>query len=74
MPYRAWTAEHDEQLLTLRMTGMKWLLVANMIGRTEAATITRAGILKKIAADRGASSPQPRAVPRLRSAPKAGSR
>jgi hypothetical protein len=46
MTERQWTAEKDEQLLALRAAGLKWYVVAKKLGRTEAATISRAGTLK----------------------------
>jgi hypothetical protein len=46
MTERPWTPVEEEQLLALRAVGLKWYLVAKKLGRTEAATISRAGALK----------------------------
>jgi hypothetical protein len=46
MTEKQWTAEKDEQLLALRAAGLKWYVIAKKLGRTEAATISRAGTLK----------------------------
>jgi hypothetical protein len=43
----SWTAKDDEELRTLRATGMKWHVVAKRRGRTEAATVTRGVALTK---------------------------
>jgi hypothetical protein len=46
MRERLWTPEEDEQLLALRAGGLKWHIVAKKLGRTEAATVSRAGTLQ----------------------------
>jgi hypothetical protein len=46
MTERIWTPEEEGKLLALRAVGLKWYLVAKKLGRTEAATISRAGVLK----------------------------
>ena len=53
MTEKQWTAEKDEQLLALRAAGLKWYVIAKKLGRTEAATISRAGTLKSQRPTRG---------------------
>ena len=43
---RGWTPEEEQQLLDLRASGLSVAVVAKKIGRTEAAVISRLGILK----------------------------
>jgi hypothetical protein len=43
---RSWTPEDDKQLIALRAEGLKWQVVAKKLGRTEAATVSRAGTLQ----------------------------
>jgi hypothetical protein len=42
---RTWKPEDDIQLEQLRATGMQWSVVAKKLNKTEAATISRAGVL-----------------------------
>jgi hypothetical protein len=41
-----WKPDDEEQLLALRAAGFKWYIIAKKLGRTEAATVSRAGTLK----------------------------
>ena len=43
--YLKWRPEDDLQLKHLRATGTKWSVVAKKLKKTEAATISRAGVL-----------------------------
>jgi hypothetical protein len=44
-----WTPKDDKELLALRAAGIRWYLIAKKLGRTEVATVSRAGVLKKLA-------------------------
>jgi hypothetical protein len=41
-----WTPAEEERLIALRAVGLPWHIVAKKLGRTEAATVSRAGMLK----------------------------
>ena len=40
------TPAEEERLIALRAVGLPWHIVAKKLGRTEAATVSRAGMLK----------------------------
>jgi hypothetical protein len=46
MRERVWTSAEDERLTALRAAGLPWQIVAKNLGRTEAATVSRAGTLQ----------------------------
>jgi hypothetical protein len=41
-----WTPAEEERLIALRATGLPWHVVAKKLERTEAATVSRAGMLQ----------------------------
>jgi hypothetical protein len=41
-----WTPEEEKMMLDLRASGMSWHLIAKKLGRTEVATMSRAGVVK----------------------------
>jgi hypothetical protein len=43
---KPWTADDERLMLELRASGLTWRAVAQKLGKTEAATISRAGVLK----------------------------
>jgi hypothetical protein len=43
---KPWTADDERLMLELRASGLTWRTVAQKLGRTEAATISRVGLLK----------------------------
>jgi hypothetical protein len=50
---KPWTANDERLMLELRASGLTWRVVAQRLGRTEAATISRAGLLKARELDAG---------------------
>jgi hypothetical protein len=47
---KRWTAEDDERLLALKAKGIKNIIIAKQLGRTEQAVISRLVVLRKQAA------------------------
>jgi hypothetical protein len=43
---KPWTVDDERLMLELRASGLTWRAVAQKLARTEAATISRAGLLK----------------------------
>lgn len=45
LAHPVWTPELDELLIALRTAGLKWVVVAKRLGKTQEAAISRAAIL-----------------------------
>ena len=60
---KPWTVDDERLMLELRASGLTWRAVAQKLGRTEAATISRAGLLKSRELDTKRVRPPQSAVP-----------
>lgn len=65
---RPWTPEDEQRVVTLRASGMKWIVIASRLGRTEASVVGR--YLKKLRKEKITGEGDTKAAPlRVKSKP-----